>query len=134
MEAIQMQQWNITDSIIRATGLYSNSESMVSLGDVLVPHILIGYNKLHDPYIYSAIVWQLHINPSRIFFLNMHPITLYVTGFQKINHFVTFDPLNISAQTSQWLHWAQNLSNYELPEILWNILRAACALLWQCTA
>ena len=60
-----------------------------------------------------------------------------VARFRKINDFVTFDTLNISnsnnALHSTNKHCSEHrISLYhELPEILWNILRSTCALLWQ---
>ena len=58
-----------------------------------------------------------------------------VTEFQKINHFVIFDTLNISSpnkalnNTNQYC-FKHTISHYhELREILRNILRTACVLL-----
>ena len=61
----------------------------------------------------------------------------YVTGFQKISHFVTFDTLNISSSNKALHCTNQPFSEhrislcYELLEMFWAILKAACILLWQ---
>ena len=63
--------------------------------------------------------------------------TTNVTGFRKINHFVTFDTLNISSSNktlhSTNKHYFEHriFLYHELPEILLNILKATCVLLWQ---
>jgi len=63
--------------------------------------------------------------------------SIYVTGFRKINHFVTFGTLNISSSNKVLHSTSRHCSEYriiqyhELPEILSNILRTACILLWQ---
>ena len=60
-----------------------------------------------------------------------------MTGFRKINHFVTFDTSNIyvrnTAFHSRNQHYSElSFSLYnKLPEILGNILIGACILLWQ---
>ena len=46
--------------------------------------------------IYNAIVWQPHINPSRILFLNAHPITLYIRIWPDFGKLYT---LNISSSS-----------------------------------
>ena len=57
--------------------------------------------------------------------------------FGKINHFVTFDTLNISSSNKALHSTNQLFSEHrislcnELLEILWNILRTVCVLLWQ---
>ena len=61
---------------------------------------------------------------------------LYVTGFEKINHFVTFDTLNISSLNKAFHSINQHNSElsislyHELLETFRNISRAACVLLW----
>ena len=58
----------------------------------------------------------------------MYSNIVYVTGFQKINHFVTFNTLNISSSNKALHSTNQHCSElkislyHELPEILWNIL------------
>ena len=53
--------------------------------------------------------------------------SIFVTGFRKINHFVTFDILNISTSNKALHSINQHCSEHrislchELPEILWNI-------------
>ena len=61
-----------------------------------------------------------------------------MTGFQKINHFVTFHTLNIYSWKKYILHRTNKhyielsvILYHELPETLQNILIAASVLLWQ---
>jgi len=55
-------------------------------------------------------------------------LTRYVTGFGKINQFVTFDTSNIYGQNNALYSTTQSYSEYrisvytELPENLWNII------------
>jgi len=59
-----------------------------------------------------------------------------VTGFGKINHFVTFDTSNIYGQNNALYRTSQPYSEYrvsvytELPENLWNILMGTYVWLW----
>ena len=61
--------------------------------------------------------------------------TVYVTGFQKINHFVTIRTLNIyswnkilHSTNQQYIELSVSLYR-ELPETLWNILIASSVLI-----
>jgi len=80
-----------------------------------------------EEFMYSIIVAYIH---------NAH-WKQYVTGFRKISHFVTFDTLNISSSNKALHCTNQPFSEhrislcYELLEMLWIILKAACVLLWQ---
>ena len=62
---------------------------------------------------------------------------VFVTGSQKINHIVTFVPQNIFTSNNTLHNTNQHCSTHrislfrEKPKFLWNILIAACILLWQ---
>ena len=62
---------------------------------------------------------------------------IIVTEFRKIDYFVTFNTLNISSSSkalfgTNQICFEHRISLYnKLPEVLGNILKAACVLLWQ---
>ena len=82
-----------------------------------------------------------HINSSYSLvqgaFCTLHIIDIICDRFQKINHFVSFDTLNIYSWNKALHNTNQNYCElsftlyYKLPEILWNILIAVCIQLWQ---
>jgi len=53
-------------------------------------------------------------------------LNTYATAFQKINHFFTFETLNISSSNKTLHSTNQHCSEHRISP-----LRSACALLWQ---
>ena len=99
------------------------------LGDPIQPILLISQQPLST--LTVLILWY------RGAFCTLHIIDIICDQFRKINHFVSFDTLNIYSWNKALHNTNQNYCElsftlyYKLPEILWNILIAVCIQLWQ---